>query len=146
MRSLANERIGLCRRNAKLARDAREIAVIDLAKLANFLPVSQPVAEQIDGACDDRVRLDLGCHGALPEVAKLAQHGRAGPARRCDGSNGMSVGAFICLRQNRCHVLVFILTVLLLELTPGPNMAYLATLTLDRGGVRDCWPRPALPR
>jgi threonine/homoserine/homoserine lactone efflux protein len=27
----------------------------------------------------------------------------------------------------------FILAVLLLELTPGPNMAYLATLTLDRG-------------
>ncbi|MEY9278871.1 hypothetical protein [Bradyrhizobium yuanmingense] len=27
----------------------------------------------------------------------------------------------------------FILTVLLLELTPGPNMACLATLTLDRG-------------
>jgi threonine/homoserine/homoserine lactone efflux protein len=30
-------------------------------------------------------------------------------------------------------VLEFILTVLLLELTPGPNMAYLATLALDRG-------------
>jgi threonine/homoserine/homoserine lactone efflux protein len=30
-------------------------------------------------------------------------------------------------------VLEFILTVLLLELTPGPNMAYLATLSLDRG-------------
>jgi threonine/homoserine/homoserine lactone efflux protein len=30
-------------------------------------------------------------------------------------------------------VLEFIFTVLLLELTPGPNMAYLATLTLDRG-------------
>ena len=27
----------------------------------------------------------------------------------------------------------FIVAVLLLELTPGPNMAYLATLTLDRG-------------
>jgi threonine/homoserine/homoserine lactone efflux protein len=27
----------------------------------------------------------------------------------------------------------FILTVLFLELTPGPNMTYLATLTLDRG-------------
>ena len=37
------------------------------------------------------------------------------------------------MRQNWCHVLEFILTVLLLELTPGPNMAYLATLTLDRG-------------
>jgi threonine/homoserine/homoserine lactone efflux protein len=32
-----------------------------------------------------------------------------------------------------CNVLEFILTVLLLELTPGPNMAYLATLALDRG-------------
>jgi threonine/homoserine/homoserine lactone efflux protein len=30
-------------------------------------------------------------------------------------------------------VLEFILTVLFLELTPGPNMTYLATLTLDRG-------------
>jgi threonine/homoserine/homoserine lactone efflux protein len=30
-------------------------------------------------------------------------------------------------------VLEFILTVLLLELTPGPNMAYLATLALDQG-------------
>ena len=30
-------------------------------------------------------------------------------------------------------MLEFILTVLVLELTPGPNMAYLATLTLDRG-------------
>jgi len=37
------------------------------------------------------------------------------------------------LQQNRCSVLEFILTVLVLELTPGPNMAYLATLTLDRG-------------
>jgi threonine/homoserine/homoserine lactone efflux protein len=27
----------------------------------------------------------------------------------------------------------FVLAVLLLELTPGPNMAYLATLTIDRG-------------
>ena len=29
-------------------------------------------------------------------------------------------------------MLEFILTVLLIELTPGPNMAYLATLSLDR--------------
>jgi threonine/homoserine/homoserine lactone efflux protein len=29
----------------------------------------------------------------------------------------------------------FILAVLLLELTPGPNMAYLAALTLDRGRI-----------
>jgi threonine/homoserine/homoserine lactone efflux protein len=29
----------------------------------------------------------------------------------------------------------FIFAVLLLELTPGPNMAYLATLTLDRGRI-----------
>ena len=35
--------------------------------------------------------------------------------------------------QAGCRVLEFIVTVLLLELTPGPNMAYLATLTLDRG-------------
>ena len=32
-----------------------------------------------------------------------------------------------------CKVLEFILTVLLLELTPGPNMAYLATLAVERG-------------
>ena len=43
------------------------------------------------------------------------------------------MGAFTCWRQSWCNVLEFILTVLLLELTPGPNMAYLATLTLDRG-------------
>ena len=30
-------------------------------------------------------------------------------------------------------LLTFVLAVLLLELTPGPNMAYLATLTLSRG-------------
>jgi threonine/homoserine/homoserine lactone efflux protein len=41
--------------------------------------------------------------------------------------------AFICPRRSWCNVLEFIITVLLLELTPGPNMAYLATLTLDRG-------------
>lgn len=35
--------------------------------------------------------------------------------------------------KGRCRLLEFILTVLVLELTPGPNMAYLATLTLDRG-------------
>ena len=29
----------------------------------------------------------------------------------------------------------FLLAVLLLELTPGPNMAYLATLALSRGRV-----------
>ncbi len=46
------------------------------------------------------------------------------------GRAGVSVSAS---QPSRCHVLEFILTVLLLELTPGPNMAYLATLTLDRG-------------
>jgi len=35
-------------------------------------------------------------------------------------------------RLSAC-MLEFILTVLLLELTPGPNMTYLATLALDRG-------------
>jgi len=35
--------------------------------------------------------------------------------------------------NRRCYLPEFILAVLLLELTPGPNMAYLATLTLDRG-------------
>jgi len=45
----------------------------------------------------------------------------------------MDLDAVICSGQNWCNVLEFILTVLLLELTPGPNMAYLATLTLDRG-------------
>ena len=42
-------------------------------------------------------------------------------------------GAYLLGWQGRCSVLEFILTVLLLELTPGPNMAYLAALTLDRG-------------
>src|ERR1700694_1561788 len=64
---------------------------------------------------------------------KLAQHDGAAAPSRCDGSNGMGVGAFTCSRQSWCNVPEFILTVLLLELTPGPNMAYLATLTLDRG-------------
>lgn len=45
----------------------------------------------------------------------------------------MTMRALICLGQDRCHVLEFILTVLLLEFTPGPNMAYLAALALDRG-------------
>ncbi|HJP69567.1 MAG TPA: LysE family translocator [Sphingomicrobium sp.] len=45
----------------------------------------------------------------------------------------MRARALIWLSAMRCHVLDFTLTVLLLELTPGPNMAYLATLTLDRG-------------
>jgi hypothetical protein len=46
----------------------RKAAAVDLAKFAHFLLVSEPVAEQIDSAFDDRVGLDLGCHGALPEV------------------------------------------------------------------------------
>jgi threonine/homoserine/homoserine lactone efflux protein len=66
-------------------------------------------------------------------MAKLPQHERAAAPRRCDGSNGIGVGALTCGRRSWCNVLEFILTVLLLELTPGPNMAYLATLTLDRG-------------
>jgi threonine/homoserine/homoserine lactone efflux protein len=41
--------------------------------------------------------------------------------------------AYLPGRQSRCSVLEFILTVLVLELTPGPNMAYLATLALDQG-------------
>jgi threonine/homoserine/homoserine lactone efflux protein len=64
---------------------------------------------------------------------KLAQHARVVAPRRCDGSNGMTMRSAICVLQGRCHVPEFILTVLLLELTPGPNMAYLATLTLARG-------------
>jgi threonine/homoserine/homoserine lactone efflux protein len=43
------------------------------------------------------------------------------------------VSAYLAAEKTRCHVLEFILTVLLLELTPGPNMAYLATLALDQG-------------
>ncbi len=46
---------------------------------------------------------------------------------------GKGAGTLICVQQGRCSVLEFILTVLILELTPGPNMAYLATLALDRG-------------
>jgi hypothetical protein len=65
-------------------------------------------------------------------VAKQVQYRHVGAARRCDGSTGVSMSAFICSRQSRCNVLEFILTVLLLELTPGPNIAYLATVTLDR--------------
>src|ERR1700682_250213 len=65
---------------------------------------------------------------------KLAQHARVVAPRRCDGSNGgMTMRSAICVLQGRCHVPEFILTVLLLELTPGPNRAYVATLTLARG-------------
>jgi threonine/homoserine/homoserine lactone efflux protein len=46
---------------------------------------------------------------------------------------GGRAGAYLLGRQGRCSVFEFILTVLLLELTPEPNMPYLATLTLDRG-------------
>jgi threonine/homoserine/homoserine lactone efflux protein len=46
---------------------------------------------------------------------------------------GRGLDAFKYALQSWCNVLEFILTVLLLELTPGPNMAYLATLALDRG-------------
>jgi threonine/homoserine/homoserine lactone efflux protein len=45
----------------------------------------------------------------------------------------MDGAAAICSRRRWCNVLEFIFTVLLLELTPGPNMAYLAALALDRG-------------
>src|SRR5437764_7691913 len=41
----------------------------------------------------------------------------------------------IIARNVRCSLPEFILAVLLLELTPGPNMAYLAALTLDRGRI-----------
>ena len=53
--------------------------------------------------------------------------------RRCDGSNGLPVPVLYLPTKGRCSLLEFVLTVLVLELTPGPNMAYLATLALDRG-------------
>jgi hypothetical protein len=65
VRSLANERIEFGGGDAKLLRDACKVAAIDRAQLAHFLPVLEPIAEQIDGAFDDRVCFDLGCHGAL---------------------------------------------------------------------------------
>ena len=65
VRSLADERIELGGGDAKLLRNARKVAAIYFAKLADFLPLLEPIAEQIDGAFDDRVCFDLGCHGAL---------------------------------------------------------------------------------
>jgi threonine/homoserine/homoserine lactone efflux protein len=41
-------------------------------------------------------------------------------------------------------LLTFLLAVLLLELTPGPNMAYLATLALSRGRAAGFSPPPGL--
>ena len=46
---------------------------------------------------------------------------------------GMTSSGSSAYGKPGAQVLEFIVTVLLLELTPGPNMAYLATLTLDRG-------------
>jgi threonine/homoserine/homoserine lactone efflux protein len=67
-------------------------------------------------------------------LAELTQHDGVAAARRCGGSIATGAQALICLRQkSRYNVFEFILTVLVLELTPGPNMAYLATLALDRG-------------
>jgi threonine/homoserine/homoserine lactone efflux protein len=49
---------------------------------------------------------------------------------KCDGAHRR----LSAVQQDlRCNVFEFILTVLVLELTPGPNMAYLATLAIDRG-------------
>ncbi len=53
----------------------------------------------------------------------MAYHVRAGAALRVIGSR----------KQDTMNVTTFIIAVLLLELTPGPNMAYLATLALSRG-------------
>ena len=43
------------------------------------------------------------------------------------------VTANCCDREARMVVSEFVVAALLLELTPGPNMAYLATLSLTRG-------------
>jgi hypothetical protein len=72
MRSLPDDGVEFCRAHAKVPRNAYEIAAIHIAKLAHLLPVLEPVAEQIDGVFDYRVAFGLGCHGALPNVLKLA--------------------------------------------------------------------------
>lgn len=64
----------------------------------------------------------------------MTQHGPVKAVCRCDGSNrDDGFCALIACGKLGANVLEFVLTVLLLELTPGPNMAYLAALTLDRG-------------
>jgi hypothetical protein len=54
MRSLPDDGVELCRAHAKVPRNAYEI----VAKLAHFLPVLEPVAEQID---DVFVWLAMAC-------------------------------------------------------------------------------------
>ena len=66
VRPLADNCIELGRGHAKIPRDASQIAAVHIAKLAHFPPMLEPVAEHIDGAFDDRMGFDLGCHGALP--------------------------------------------------------------------------------
>src|SRR4029079_10364994 len=56
-------------------------------------PVIEPVAEQIDGAFDDRVGFGLGCHGALPNVLNWHSMPRKTAPRRCGRSNAGKVRA-----------------------------------------------------
>src|SRR4051794_20671390 len=53
--------------------------------------------------------------------------------RACHFDRIACVRCLISRSYRRCNLPEFILAVLLLELTPGPNMAYLAALTLNRG-------------
>jgi threonine/homoserine/homoserine lactone efflux protein len=98
----------------------------------------------MDRACQARRILDLrpapSCLSKLGRKSELClllllqwPRGRERMKRKAQ----RSVDAGIPAKSPQAVQIVpeFILAVLLLELTPGPNMAYLAALTLDRGRV-----------
>src|SRR4029078_1198165 len=91
MRPPTNDSFEFGRGHGKVPRNACEIPAVDIAKLAHLPPVIEPVAEQIDGAFDDRVGFGLGCHGALPNVLNWHSMPRKTAPRRCGRSNDVKV-------------------------------------------------------
>lgn len=71
MWSLPDNGIELGRTHTKVPRNTCEIPAIHIAKFTHLALMLEPVAEQINDVFDDRVCLDLGFHGALPNVLKL---------------------------------------------------------------------------
>jgi len=55
MRASTNERIQIVWRNTEFVRDARELAGVELAHLANLLSVLEPVVDLVNQLTDDRV-------------------------------------------------------------------------------------------
>src|SRR6266852_17449 len=59
MRASAYERIQIVGRDTEFVRDARELARLELAHLANFLSMLEPIVENIDQLVDDRVSFGM---------------------------------------------------------------------------------------